>query len=76
MMPRRSLRRRKKTFDNKVIRDASVATAPIAAWVKANVKYSEVLLKIEPLEMKWMYYFMIFEYHKNEFKNELNKLKR
>jgi dynein heavy chain 2 len=27
----------------------SRATAPLAAWVKANVRYSEVLLKIEPL---------------------------
>ena len=27
----------------------SRATAPLASWVKANVKYSEVLLKIEPL---------------------------
>ena len=29
--------------------NVSRATAPLAAWVKANVKYSEVLLKIEPL---------------------------
>ena len=50
MMSRRSLRRRKTSFEDKVIRAASVATAPLAAWVKANVKYSEVLLKIEPLE--------------------------
>ena len=29
---------------------ASVAAAPLAAWVKANVKYSYALEKIEPLE--------------------------
>ena len=29
---------------------ASVAAAPLAAWVVANVKYSVVLEKIEPLE--------------------------
>ena len=29
--------------------NVSRATAPLASWVKANVKYSEVLLKIEPL---------------------------
>ena len=29
---------------------ASVAAAPLAAWVKANVQFSEVLEKIEPLE--------------------------
>lgn len=42
--------KKKASFEDKVIRAASVATAPLAAWVKANVKYSEVLLKIEPLE--------------------------
>lgn len=42
--------KKKNSFEDKVIRAASVATAPLAAWVKANVKYSEVLLKIEPLE--------------------------
>jgi len=29
---------------------ASVAAAPLAAWVVANVKFSVVLEKIEPLE--------------------------
>lgn len=29
---------------------ASVAAAPLAAWVKANLQYSRVLEKIEPLE--------------------------
>lgn len=29
---------------------ASAAAAPLAAWVTANVKYSYVLEKIEPLE--------------------------
>lgn len=42
--------KKKNSFEDKTIRAASVATAPLAAWVKANVKYSEVLLKIEPLE--------------------------
>ena len=28
---------------------ASVAAAPLASWVRANVKYSYVLEKIEPL---------------------------
>ena len=44
------IEKRKTSFDDLVIRAASVATAPIAAWVKANVKNSEVLLKIESLE--------------------------
>ena len=42
--------KKKNSFEDKTIRSASVACAPLAAWVKANVKYSEVLLKIEPLE--------------------------
>lgn len=29
---------------------ASAAAAPLAAWVKANVQYSHVLEKIQPLE--------------------------
>lgn len=37
------------SFEDSVIRNSSHAAAPLAAWVKANVKYSEVLLKIEPL---------------------------
>jgi dynein heavy chain 2 len=37
------------SFEQANITSISRATAPLAAWVKANVKYSEVLLKIEPL---------------------------
>mmetsp|Transcript_6643 Transcript_6643/g.9053 ORF Transcript_6643/g.9053 Transcript_6643/m.9053 type:complete len:198 (-) Transcript_6643:706-1299(-) len=37
------------SFDYNTIYNVSRATAPLASWVKANVKYSEVLLKIEPL---------------------------
>lgn len=37
------------SFEQAVISNASRAAAPLAAWVTANVKYSEVLLKIEPL---------------------------
>lgn len=37
------------SFEQSNIRNISIATAPLAAWVKANVRYSAVLLKIEPL---------------------------
>lgn len=37
------------SFEQSVITSVSRACAPLAAWVKANVKFSEVLLKIEPL---------------------------
>lgn len=37
------------SFEHSVIYNVSRATAPLAAWVKANVMYSEVLLSIEPL---------------------------
>ena len=37
------------SFEASVITSVSRACAPLAAWVKANVKYSEALLKIEPL---------------------------
>jgi dynein heavy chain 2 len=33
-----------------VIYRVSVAAAPLAAWVKANLEYSRVLLKVAPLE--------------------------
>ncbi|XP_053312461.1 cytoplasmic dynein 2 heavy chain 1 isoform X2 [Spea bombifrons] len=38
------------SFDPKNARRASAAAAPLAAWVKANVQYSHVLEKIQPLE--------------------------
>lgn len=41
---------RKESFDPKNARRASVAAAPLASWVTANVKYSYVLEKIRPLE--------------------------
>jgi len=37
------------SFDHAAITRVSVAAAPLAAWVKANVKYSLVLEKIQPL---------------------------
>ncbi|RZC33069.1 cytoplasmic dynein 2 heavy chain 1 [Asbolus verrucosus] len=38
------------SFDPKAAKRASVAAAPLAAWVAANVKYSHVVDKIKPLE--------------------------
>ncbi|KAJ8984389.1 hypothetical protein NQ317_003537, partial [Molorchus minor] len=38
------------SFDAKSAKRASVAAAPLATWVAANVKYSKVLDKIRPLE--------------------------
>ena len=37
------------SFEEKVIMKVSKATAPLAAWVKANVQYSAVLESIAPL---------------------------
>ena len=44
------LRKNNDSFDAKNAKRASTAAAPLAAWVKANIKYSYVLEKIEPLE--------------------------
>uniref|UniRef100_W5MJK1 Cytoplasmic dynein 2 heavy chain 1 n=1 Tax=Lepisosteus oculatus TaxID=7918 RepID=W5MJK1_LEPOC len=44
------LRRNKASFDPKNAKRASAAAAPLAAWVKANVQYSHVLERIQPLE--------------------------
>lgn len=45
----RLLQEKPQSFDQNVIFSVSRACAPLAAWVRANVKFSEVLLKIEPL---------------------------
>ncbi|XP_017286523.1 cytoplasmic dynein 2 heavy chain 1 isoform X3 [Kryptolebias marmoratus] len=44
------LNRNKASFDPKNAKRASAAAAPLAAWVKANVQYSFVLERIDPLE--------------------------
>ncbi|XP_062329494.1 dynein cytoplasmic 2 heavy chain 1 [Osmerus eperlanus] len=44
------LHRNKASFDPKNAKRASAAAAPLAAWVKANVQYSHVLERIQPLE--------------------------
>tara|TARA_B110000091_G_scaffold199866_1_gene230119 strand:- start:810 stop:8225 length:7416 start_codon:yes stop_codon:yes gene_type:complete len=44
------LRAKASSFDDANIYRVSVAAAPMALWVKANVRYSLVLDKIEPLE--------------------------
>ncbi|GBG24746.1 Cytoplasmic dynein 2 heavy chain 1 [Hondaea fermentalgiana] len=44
------LRSKGSSFERSAIQRVSVAAAPMAAWVKANVRYSLVLDKIKPLE--------------------------
>ncbi|MBN3304013.1 DYHC2 protein, partial [Amia calva] len=44
------LQRNRASFDPKNAKRASTAAAPLAAWVKANVQYSHVLERIQPLE--------------------------
>ncbi|PAA68244.1 hypothetical protein BOX15_Mlig013490g1 [Macrostomum lignano] len=44
------LRRNKASFDPVNAKRASVAAAPLAEWTKANVQYSHVLQRIQPLE--------------------------
>ena len=44
------LHQKGKSFEHAVIYRVSVAAAPMAAWVKANIKYSHVLERIAPLE--------------------------
>ncbi len=44
------LKRNAKSFDPKVAKRASVAAEPLATWVVANIKFSVVLEKIQPLE--------------------------
>ena len=44
------IKKKSKSFEQATIQRASVAAAPLAAWVKANIRYSMVLEQIEPLE--------------------------
>jgi len=44
--------RKADSFDPANAKRASTAAAPLAAWVVANVKYSKVLEKIEPLSLE------------------------
>ncbi|KAJ3116477.1 Cytoplasmic dynein 2 heavy chain 1 [Phlyctochytrium bullatum] len=44
------LRSKKDSFEEATIKRSSVAAAPLAMWVKANIQYSIVLEKIGPLE--------------------------
>jgi len=46
----RLLKQKSTSFDQATITRVSVAAAPLAAWVKANIRYSVVLEKIQPLE--------------------------
>jgi dynein heavy chain 2 len=44
------IKKKSASFDAANIQRVSIAAAPMAAWVKANIKYSIVIEKIEPLE--------------------------
>jgi dynein heavy chain 2 len=44
------LKKNGNSFEESVIKRASVAAAPLAMWVKANIQYSLVLDKVGPLE--------------------------
>ena len=44
------LEKNSKSFEPSAAKRASAAAAPLAAWVKANIRYSYVLEKIGPLE--------------------------
>jgi dynein heavy chain 2 len=44
------IRKKPQSFEAENIRRVSIAAAPFASWVKANIQYSLVIEKIEPLE--------------------------
>lgn len=46
------LRDRAESFTPAVAKRASTAAAPLAAWVKTNVRFSYVLEKVKPLEQE------------------------
>ncbi|XP_028817493.1 cytoplasmic dynein 2 heavy chain 1 isoform X3 [Denticeps clupeoides] len=71
------LNRNKASFDPKNAKRASAAAAPLAAWVTANVQYSHVLEKIEPLEREQaglMENLRKTENRKNRLEEQLNSV--
>jgi len=52
------LQAKSNSFEHAVIYRVSVAAAPLAAWVKANLEYSTVLHKIAPLEQAYIYIYI------------------
>eukprot|EP00981_Chlorochromonas_danica_P004240 scaffold857_cov152-Ochromonas_danica.AAC.23 len=48
----KQLKKKPQSFDDAAIQRVSVAAAPMAAWVKANIRYSLVIEKIEPLQVE------------------------
>lgn len=44
------MKEKAESFEEANIKRSSLAAAPLAMWVKANLKYSAVLERIEPLE--------------------------
>ncbi|XP_034023634.1 cytoplasmic dynein 2 heavy chain 1 [Thalassophryne amazonica] len=67
----------KASFDPKNAKRASAAAAPLAAWVKANVQYSLVLERIEPLEREQaglLENLRKTESRKNKLEEELNSV--
>jgi dynein heavy chain 2 len=44
------IKKKSSSFEDDVIKRVSVAAAPLASWVKAQIKYSLVIEKIEPLQ--------------------------
>eukprot|EP00842_Homolaphlyctis_polyrhiza_P006526 jgi/Hompol1/6875/HPOL_005105-RA len=44
------IRQKKESFEESVIKRVSVAAAPLAIWVKANLQYATVVEKVAPLE--------------------------
>uniref|UniRef100_A0A671UTR1 Cytoplasmic dynein 2 heavy chain 1 n=1 Tax=Sparus aurata TaxID=8175 RepID=A0A671UTR1_SPAAU len=71
------LNRNKASFDPKNAKRASAAAAPLAAWVKANVQYSHVRERIEPLEREQaglMENLRKTESRKNKLEDQLNSV--
>uniref|UniRef100_A0A3Q3WZD5 Cytoplasmic dynein 2 heavy chain 1 n=1 Tax=Mola mola TaxID=94237 RepID=A0A3Q3WZD5_MOLML len=71
------LNRNKTSFDPKNAKRASAAAAPLAAWVKANVQYSHVLERIEPLEREQaglLQNLRKTESRKNKLEDQLNSV--
>lgn len=44
------VKERSESFEEKTAKRASVAAAPLAAWVLANLQYGQIIQQVAPLE--------------------------
>uniref|UniRef100_A0A0N5CE75 Cytoplasmic dynein 2 heavy chain 1 n=1 Tax=Strongyloides papillosus TaxID=174720 RepID=A0A0N5CE75_STREA len=63
------IKQKEASFEEKNAKRASVAAAPLASWVKANLQYAKILEKIQPLEKEKEKLLKNLQKSKNQMEN-------